>query len=196
VLSQVFTAFAVRQRDDLHSGPAGLGLGLSLARSLAELHGGSLEARSQGRGQGAVFVLRLPLAAAAEQQTTPSPLPSLGRQRVLVVDDNVDAASTLGALLTSLGQEVRVVHDGKAALDAAPAFRPQHVLLDISMPGLDGYETARRLRALPDLPPFRIVALTGWGQEVDRTRSREAGFDRHLVKPVDSEELLHALAQL
>jgi signal transduction histidine kinase len=198
-LPQIFTAFAVRQRLDSHSGAGGLGLGLSLARSLAELHGGSVEARSKGRGQGAEFVLRLPLAAApAEPQATPSPLPAQGPQfvprRVLVVDDNVDAASLLGALLTSLGHEAHVVHDGKAALEAAPAFRPQHVLLDISMPGLDGYETARRLRALPGLPPFRILALTGWGQDIDRTRSRAAGFDRHLVKPVDPEELLRALA--
>jgi signal transduction histidine kinase len=197
VLSQVFTAFAVRQRDASHSGPAGLGLGLSLARSLAELHGGSIEARSQGRGQGAEFVLRLPLAAAPSERQA-APLPARGPQfvprRVLVVDDNVDAASMVGTLLTSLGHEAHVVHDGKAALEAAPAFRPHHVLLDISMPGLDGYETARRLRALPGVPPFRIVALTGWGQEIDRTRSREAGFERHLVKPVEPEELLRALA--
>jgi CheY-like chemotaxis protein len=106
-------------------------------------------------------------------------------RRVLVVDDNADAASTLGQLLKSLGHETRVVHDGPAALVAAAEFRPDVVLLDIGMPGMDGYEVARRLNALKGERKFRIVAVTGWGQEADRERAKEAGFDQHVVKPVD-----------
>jgi CheY-like chemotaxis protein len=112
-----------------------------------------------------------------------------------VVDDNVDAATTLHVLLRSLGHETRVAHDGMAALDIAREFRPDVILLDIGMPGLDGYEVARRLRAMNHGETFRIVAITGWGQEADRTRSKEAGFDLHLVKPVDPGVLVSVLEQ-
>jgi CheY-like chemotaxis protein len=115
-------------------------------------------------------------------------------RRVLVVDDNTDAAATLDLLLKSLGHETCVVHDGFQALRKAAEFRPEVVLLDIGMPGLDGYEVARRLRALKSERPLRIVAITGWGQEADRTRSREAGFDVHLVKPVDPNLLTSVIA--
>jgi CheY-like chemotaxis protein len=114
-------------------------------------------------------------------------------QRILVVDDNVDAARSLAMLLRSLGHETRVVHDGAEALRAVPEYRPQIVLLDIGMPGLDGYEVARRLRAMDGGEALRIVAVTGWGQEADREKSRAAGFDLHLVKPVEPRELVRVL---
>jgi CheY-like chemotaxis protein len=114
-------------------------------------------------------------------------------QRILVVDDNIDAARSLEMLLRSLGHETRVVHDGAEALRAVPGYRPHIVLLDIGMPGLDGYEVARRLRAMDGGEALRIVAVTGWGQEADREKSREAGFDLHLVKPVEPGELVRVL---
>ena len=173
----------------------GLGVGLALARRIAELHGGSLEAHSEGQGKGSEFTLRLPLASrqtvsAAEHVPVAQPVVA---QRVLVVDDNADAAATLELLLKSLGHETRVAYDGFEALRVAPRFRPDIVLLDIGMPGLDGYEVARRLRSLKRERPFRIVAVTGWGQDADRQKSREAGFDVHLVKPVEPKDLARAL---
>jgi len=159
------------------------------------MHGGTLEARSEGVNRGSEFTLRLPLesrsgAERSAERRAPR-RPGVAR-RVLVVDDNVDAASMLDMLLRSLGHETRVAHEGTAALRVAEEFRPDIVLLDIGMPGIDGYEVARRLRASKNRP-LRIVAVTGWGQEADRERSREAGFDLHLVKPVDANELARAL---
>jgi len=177
----------------------GLGIGLALARRIAEMHDGTLEAYSDGEDAGSEFVLQLPLAveraaSAADSQVQEERVAqATGPRRVLVVDDNVDAASTLELLLRSLGHETRVVHDGHHALRAAAEFRPDAVLLDIGLPGLDGYEVARRLGALKKERPFRIVAITGWGQEMDRIRSREAGFDVHLLKPVDMTELVKIL---
>jgi CheY-like chemotaxis protein len=159
-----------------------------------------VEARSAGAGQGSEFVVRLPAAPqepAAEQegdgtaQADPPPVPA---RRVLVVDDNVDAADSLALLLKLTGQEVRVAHDGPTALLVAEAFRPQVVLLDIGMPGMDGYEVARRLRGQPEGRSALVVALTGWGQDHDRRRSAEAGFDHHLVKPVEPDALGKLLA--
>jgi CheY-like chemotaxis protein len=152
--------------------------------------------KSEGPGRGSEFTLCLPLAHGQREA------PSRGQpderrhglaRRVLVVDDNVDAASMLDLLLRSLGHETRVAHDGITALRAAQEFRPDVVLLDIGMPDIDGYEVARRLRGLANLRRMRIVAVTGWGQDADRKRSMEAGFDLHLVKPVDAKELSHAL---
>lgn len=175
---------------------SGLGVGLALSRRIAEAHGGSLVAASEGEGKGAVFTLRLPLKdwphprhAKAEPPAKP-----VVPKRILVVDDNVDAATTLQLLLKSLGHEACAVYDGQQALSTAVSFRPDVVLLDIGMPGLDGYEVARRLRALRRSEPLRIIAVTGWGQEADRTRSREAGFDVHLVKPVDPGLLTSVIA--
>jgi PAS domain S-box-containing protein len=171
----------------------GLGIGLALARKIAELHGGSLEARSDGPGKGSEFTVRLPLAEpqerSAEEAVVNRQAVSPATRRVLVVDDNEDAAATLDLLLKALGHETRVVHDGQAALKTVGEFRPDVVLLDIGMPGLDGYEVARRLRAQKKQRPLRIVAVTGWGQEADRQKSREAGFDLHLVKPVEPVDL-------
>ncbi|HWI12869.1 MAG TPA: PAS domain S-box protein [Burkholderiales bacterium] len=198
MLERIFGMF-VQGRSPLQRIGGGLGVGLALARRIAELHGGSVVAHSEGESKGSVFTMRLPLADAAalrevERQSAPAPLPApTAVQRVLVVDDNIDAAKSLGMLLKSLGHDTRVVHDGEQALETAAEFRPDVVLLDIGMPGLDGYEVARRLRAIEGQRAVRIVAVTGWGQETDRQKSRAAGFDLHLVKPLDLNELAHAL---
>ncbi len=196
MLERIFDMF-VQGRAPLDRIGAGLGIGLALARRIAEEHGGSLRAASEGEGRGSEFTLRLPLLAAPESaaaESGPSKAQSAVR-RVLVVDDNSDAASTLELLLKSLGHEVRVANEGLEALRVAEEFRPEVVLLDIGMPGLDGYEIARRLRASRLEPQPRIVAITGWGQGADRERSHEAGFDLHLVKPVDMHELERALGE-
>src|SRR3954470_662515 len=166
--------------------PGGLGIGLSLARGLAEMHGETVTAKSDGAARGSEFTVRLPLAAS---QPTPAaeriPDDTLPRRRSLVVDDNRDAADSLGLLLEVLGAEVRVARDGPEALEAYGDYDPAVVLLDIGMPGMDGYEVARRIRARSPGPRPTIIALTGWGQENDRREAREAGFDHHLVKPAE-----------
>ena len=196
-LSTVFDMFAQVGPRDRVAQP-GLGIGLTLARSLVELHGGTLTAASGGTGKGSQFAVRLPLshrdrAAPVE----PASVPTIGKaQRILVVDDNQDAADSLGTLLKLLGAEVRVEHDGKAALDAFESFHPSVTLLDLGMPGMDGYEVARRIRARPDARGVALIALTGWGQEGDRRRTAEAGFDYHLTKPVDINTVAAALASV
>src|SRR5205814_1732660 len=156
-------------------------------RSLVEMHGGTVSARSDGPGKGSELVVRLPLAAAAADPVdarAPALAPAGNAlTRVLVVDDNVDAADGLGALLEMLGAEVRVVHDGEGALAALASYQPAVVFLDIGMPSMDGYEVARRMRRHAVARDAKIVALTGWGQERDRANARAAGFDHHLVKP-------------
>jgi PAS domain S-box-containing protein len=175
----------------------GLGIGLALAKRLTEMHGGTIEAASEGLGCGSSFSVLLPIAtasrAAAVKPTPPNPLHA---RRMLVVDDNKDSADSLGMLLRFLGAEVRVEHSGKAALLTAAAWRPSVMLLDLGMPGLDGFEVARRLRANPDLAYLKLIALTGWGQEEDRRRTRASGFDHHLIKPVDLNVLHTLLASL
>jgi signal transduction histidine kinase/ActR/RegA family two-component response regulator len=174
---------------------SGLGVGLTLARQLVELHGGSLSVRSAGLGAGSEFTVRLrrgELPPPAPPQAPPSSAP-LPRHRVLVADDNVDFANSLHGILESLGQTVTVVHDGLAALEAAGRLRPQFVFLDIGMPGMNGYEVAERLRRQPATREAVIVAITGWGQEKDRERARAAGFDEHFVKPADVERLVQLL---
>jgi PAS domain S-box-containing protein len=195
LLERIFDMF-VQGRPPLQRVAGGLGIGLALSRKIAELHGGSLDARSDGPGKGSEFTLRLPaatLAARRSEQDAGISFASGGTRRILVVDDNVDAARSLEMLLRSLGHETLVVHDGADALRAAPEYRPSIVLLDIGMPGLDGYEVARRLRAMEGGESLRIVAVTGWGQDSDREKSREAGFDLHLVKPVEPRELVRVL---
>jgi len=177
----------------------GLGIGLSLVQSLLALHGGSVEAKSEGLGRGSEFVVRLPVAAAPVDGAAPAPQPAapsrhLPLVRVLVCDDNRDAADSLASLLEFLGARATVVYDGPAALAAARAERPRLVLLDIGMPAMDGYAVARELRALPEGRALTLVALTGWGQQRDRERTRAAGFDRHLVKPVELQALQALLA--
>jgi PAS domain S-box-containing protein len=187
-LPRVFDMFAQAQQPGEISGSDGLGIGLAIVRKLVEMHGGTVEAHSPGLRQGSEFVVRLPLVPetdAACPLAATMPRGALGGHRILVVDDNRDAADTLALLLESHGAVTRVVYDGEAALAELDVFMPDTVLLDLGMPGMDGLEVARRLRADPRRASLRLVALTGWGQESDRRRTREAGFDHHLTKPVD-----------
>jgi len=197
MLSRVFDLFA---QVDGHSGRAqgGLGIGLTLVKSLVEMHGGSVRAFSEGIGCGSEFIVRLPLTAshAAGRSTSKSRSPVLAARRVLVVDDNRDAADSLALLLELLGAEVRVAYDGPEALDALATYDPSVVLLDIGMPGMDGYEVARRIRQQRASPDVTLIALTGWGQEADRHRSRTVGFDFHLIKPPDVSALQTILVSL
>jgi PAS domain S-box-containing protein len=187
-LARVFDMFVQAQQPGETSGSDGLGIGLAIVRKLVEMHGGTVEAHSPGLRLGSEFVVRLPLLpqdAAACPLPACAPRGALGGHRILVVDDNRDAADTLALLLESHGAVTRVVYGGEAALAELDVFMPDTMLLDLGMPGMDGLEVARRLRADPRRASLRIVALTGWGQENDRRRTREAGFDHHLTKPVD-----------
>jgi PAS domain S-box-containing protein len=175
----------------------GLGLGLALARRLVELHGGVIHAQSAGAGQGSSFIVRLPAAAASAAPTELcSSATAAPKVRVLVVDDNADSAQSLGLLLQLKGHEVIIVNDGPSALEAAVRHRPDLVILDIGMPGMDGYEVARRLRSVRSHEKVSIVALTGYGQHADRTKSAEAGLDAHLVKPLEPSALEAVIASL
>jgi CheY-like chemotaxis protein len=171
----------------------GLGLGLALARSLVELHGGSVEASSPGVGRGSEFVVRLPrledAPGAAPATPDQTPAPGAGRRRVLVVEDNAAAAETLCDLLELWGHEVRAVNTGMEALRLAVEFEPDAALVDIGLPGMDGCAVAEGLRRDRRTAAIRLIAVTGYGQTEDRRRSLEAGFDEHLTKPVDPEEL-------
>ncbi len=180
----------------------GLGIGLSLVRRLVEMHGGSVVAESGGVNAGSVFTVRLPLAEvvddrAAHPQGEGAPARDGGAGlKVLVVDDNVDAALTLSMILEASGYLTRVAHDGHAALEAAREFRPRVAFLDIGMPGMSGYDTARAMRAMEELGGIVLVALTGWGAESDRQRSSEAGFDHHLTKPVQLDVVVESLGRV
>jgi PAS domain S-box-containing protein len=198
LLPHVFDLF-VQADQSLARSQGGLGIGLTLVRSLTELHGGSVQARSEGPGRGSEFIIRLPLlsgqtAAAPPPETDGGAAARPAGRRILVVDDNVDAAESLAALLRLTGHEVWTAYDGPAALDAARTRRPDTVLLDIGLPGLSGYDVARRLRTEPGLEQALLVAVTGWGQDEDRRRAREAGFDHHLTKPVEPVALEALLA--
>jgi len=192
-LSQVFDMFMQVDRSTRRS-QGGLGIGLTLVRSLVGMHGGSVEARSEGPGLGSEFIVRLPLLidqrASTEQPRRMKPLPS---RRILIVDDSRDGGESLATLLRVLGAEVALAHSGRHALDCVDTFKPDVVLLDIGMPGMDGYEVARRIRANPANRHISLIALTGWGQDEDRRRSVAAGFDHHLVKPADIEQLRQLL---
>jgi len=186
-LVSVFDMFAQVRDPALRNGE-GLGIGLALVRKLVEMHGGTVEAHSAGLGQGSEFVLRLPLVpddGAGADPDTDSGAGVLAALRILVVDDNRDAADTLALLLESHGATVQAVYDGEAALAALAHFPADAVLLDLGMPGMDGLEVARQIRLDARLARVRLLALTGWGQQADRERTRAAGFDHHLTKPVD-----------
>jgi PAS domain S-box-containing protein len=178
-------------------GKGGLGIGLSLVDGLVRMHGGWVEAFSKGEGQGSEFIVHLPRTAPEQDaaRTAPAAASSAAQEktqarRILVVDDNVDAATTISDILGVLGHEVRMAHDGLAAVAAASEMKPDVILLDIGLPGIDGYEAARRIRAQPGIRrSTMLIALTGWGQENDKKRAYEAGFDRHWVKPVGIEQL-------
>lgn len=178
----------------------GLGIGLALSRQLVELHGGTVEATSEGPGHGSEFVVRLPLrtraetAPAREHAAAPASVATVVPRRVLVVDDNVDAARALQRLLDLKGHTAEVAHDGRTALAVLERFEAELVLLDLGLPGLDGLDVARLIRSRPGGGTIRIVAVTGWGQDEDRARTREAGFDEHLTKPIRAAEILALVA--
>jgi len=192
-LDEIFELFAQVDRSRQRSG--GLGIGLTLARALVELHGGSIEARSRGVGQGSTFVVRLPVARESAVPAAPQPrAPVCTPCRILVADDNRDAADSLAALLAVMGHDVRVAYDGQEAIDTAAEFRPDAALLDIGMPRLNGYDVARRVRSEPWGRGMLLVAITGWGRAGDREQAVAAGFDHHLVKPAAPDVLQLLLA--
>ncbi len=197
-LPHIFDMF-VQADTSLERAIGGLGIGLTLVKNLVEMHGGTVEARSDGADRGSEFIVRLPMVAeipASALQQTPSAPAITTTCRILVVDDNRDSAESLVMLLTLAGNEMRAAYDGLEAVEAAATFKPDVVLLDIGLPKLNGYEVARRIRQQPEGKNMRLVALTGWGQDEDRQKSKEAGFDAHLVKPVDHAALQTLLVQL
>jgi CheY-like chemotaxis protein len=199
MLHSIFDLFVQVDHSTTRS-QGGLGIGLTLVRNLVEMHKGTVEARSAGLGHGSEFIVSLPLAAPisaqqsnvtpAEENQTAAP----SGHRIIVVDDNRDAAETLAVVLRLEGHTVATAHDGHTALELAKSWQPELVLLDLGMPGMDGFEVARRLREQPGLEKVVLAALTGWGQQADRQRTAAAGFDHHLVKPVDMNMLMELLA--
>jgi two-component system, chemotaxis family, CheB/CheR fusion protein len=177
----------------------GLGIGLTLVKTLVEMHDGSVQAYSEGLGRGTEFVVRLPILTEALR---PAPEPPVSAataavaRRILIVDDSEDGAESLAMLLQFFGHETFKAHDGVQAIEAAERLRPDVVLLDIGLPRLNGYEVCARIRKEPWGKDMVLVALTGWGQEEDRHRSKEAGFDAHMVKPVDQDALLKLIGSL
>lgn len=174
----------------------GLGLGLTLVKRIVEMHGGRVEARSDGLGQGSIFTVHLPTLAAAPEPpptSTPQSTDSATTRRILVIDDNADAGFTLAMLLKLKGYEVHTRTSGRSGIEAAESLQPSAILLDIGMPGMDGYETCQLIRQQPWGRDLVVIALTGYGQEEARQQTKEAGFDGHLVKPVDIEELTKLL---
>ena len=194
-LTSIFDMFTQVDRSDRRT-QGGLGIGLTLVRTLVEMHGGTVEARSRGHNQGSEFTVRLPLRAARARRV-PDAIPEqpFPNARIMVVDDNADAADSLRALLAALGATVLVCYSGESALEQVAAFVPHAVLLDIGMPGMDGYEVARQIRSNPAHAGVLLIALTGWGQATDRRRSRRAGIDHHLVKPLNVAKLGALLAR-
>jgi len=200
MLPRVFEMFT-QETQAIDRAQGGLGLGLAIVKSLVALHGGEVSVQSEGVGSGSEFCVRLP--ALDGEVTAPTSLPpgGLGGRtsspvRVMVVDDNDDAADLLGEVLTTMGHDVSKAHDGPAALSLAAERRPQLALLDIGLPVMDGYELGRRLRAIEGLGGIKLVAVTGYGQDSDRRRSEEAGFDAHLVKPIELEALSALVSRL
>jgi CheY-like chemotaxis protein len=199
LLPHVFDLF-LQGEQSIERGTGGLGLGLAIVKTLTKMHGGSVAAASGGPGRGSTFTVRLPAYAgedpAAERPAQLAAPTVSGTGRVLVVDDNHDAAESLRMLLDHVGYEVRSVEDGQQALATLDGFAPDLAILDIGLPGMDGYELARRLKADPRVPGLRLVALTGYGREPDRAKALAAEFDEHLVKPVEPERLFAAVERL
>lgn len=193
VLPRIFEMFA-QATSALERSEGGLGIGLALVRGLVELHDGTVEAKSGGPGRGAEFIVRLPLrdgagAAVSEQRDSVVDQSPAARARVLVADDNRDAAESLALHLELGGHEMRIAYDGEQALAAAAAFRPDIVFLDIGMPRLNGYEVAQRIRAEAWGKTMKLIAVTGWGQSEDKRRAFESGFDHHITKPINPQSL-------
>lgn len=200
MLPRIFDLFTQVDRS-LERAHGGLGIGLTLVRRLVEMHGGSVTAQSEGAGKGSVFTVRLPIAVplpAAKDRTAAADTPLDARQehRILIVDDNDDAATSLSVMLTILGYETHTAADGVSGLEAAMEFRPHAILLDIGIPKMNGYDVARRIREQPWGEKMVLIAVTGWGQAEDIQRTLEAGFDHHLVKPVDPADLTKLLSTL
>jgi PAS domain S-box-containing protein len=196
--ARVFDIFTQVDRS-LEKSQGGLGIGLSIAKRLVEMHGGTIAVRSDGRGKGSEFTVRLPArvdAAAAHAEPDPESVRATACHRVLIAEDNADSASTLGILLEAAGNDVRIAHDGKEALGVARAFQPDVVLLDIGMPRMNGYDACREMRSEPWARRAYFVALTGWAQPEDRERAHASGFDCHLVKPVEPADLERMIREL
>jgi CheY-like chemotaxis protein len=199
-ISRAFDLFVQGERTPDRS-EGGLGLGLPIVRSIVERHGGTVSASSAGVGQGSEFVIRLPASRADTPLPAVRPLfagdgVAASNPKVLIIDDNRDAADSLHALLRDHGLSCASALDGPSGLEAVSTFGPDAILLDLGLPGLDGFEVARRIRSLPDGDRYLIVAVTGYGEERDREASAQAGFDAHLVKPVDADQLLTVLRQM
>ncbi|HSE38324.1 MAG TPA: ATP-binding protein [Blastocatellia bacterium] len=192
ILPHVFDLFTQADRS-LDRSQGGLGIGLTLARSIVGMHGGVVQAFSAGPGQGSEFLVRLPVVSEIERRKDDSRISdgtaAVKPRRILIVDDNADSAETMALLLKLSGHEIEMAHDGERALMTARQFQPEIILLDVGLPGMHGYEVAERLRSLPENKNLVIVALTGYGQERDRQRAMEAGFDYHFVKPIDFQRL-------
>jgi CheY-like chemotaxis protein/two-component sensor histidine kinase len=185
---RVFEIFTQVDRP-IERAQGGLGIGLAIAKRLVEMHGGTIEVRSAGTGEGSEFKVRLPASIMADERPGANAAAAQPRRRVLIADDNLDSADTLAMMLEVFGNDVRVARDGEEAVSIAQSFHPEAILLDIGMPRLNGYEACERIRELAHGVKPVIVALTGFGQQEDRERSRAAGFDHHLVKPVDPQVL-------
>jgi CheY-like chemotaxis protein len=198
-LPRIFDMFAQVERN-LEPSTGGLGIGLALVKGLVEMHRGTVTVQSAGEDRGSTFTVRLPVLETApvslDQPADQVEAQSGPKRRILVVDDNRDAAISLAMMLKLMGNLVQTAHSGHDALDAAERFRPEVVLMDVGMPGMDGYETTRRIREHPWGRELMILALTGWGQDTDRLQSQAAGCDGHLVKPVTFRDLENRLAEL
>ena len=188
-IGKLFRMFSQVPEHRARTGGGGLGIGLALSRHLVELHGGTISATSEGLGKGSKFTVSLPLTKGAVHAASEAPdwySAEMPLRRVLVVDDNVDAATSLGMMLEAKGHTVETVHDGKEALRAVKRFSPDVVLLDIELPEMSGYEVASRIRSMDGGTEMVLIALTGRGQRDDKEKAKDAGFDEHLTKPVDA----------
>ncbi len=199
MLPEIFNMFS-QVEGSLSKSQGGLGIGLTLVRQLVEMHGGTVNVKSEGLNKGSEFVVRLP-ASSESAEPTITELPVLettdaSPRRILIVDDNEDSALTLSMLFEITGDETQTVYDGRAAVQTAETFRPDVALLDIGLPELNGYEAAQQIRQSTWGKDIILIALTGWSQEEDRQKSSAAGFDAHMVKPIDHDELQHLLDEL